>query len=100
MWGAGSYMSMEMLPDAVDYGDAPSFFACRPSRMFMISSHILRITFARKDVGPDGRERYLVSGHIDYDIEDLPLIRAEITRGLLGLDLDTALVALGFALAN
>ena len=73
---------MELLPDAIDYGDAPSFVASKVCRMFFVTRHILRITFARKDIGPDGRERYLVTGHVDYDIDDIPSMRAQISEGL------------------
>jgi hypothetical protein len=73
---------MEILPDAVDYGDAPSFIATDICRMFFVSPNIVRITFVRTDVRHDGTEERRVSGHVDCDIAQMIHMNATIRDAL------------------
>jgi hypothetical protein len=54
-------------------------------RMFMISPHILRISFVQLDMRHDGREEQRVSGHMDCDISQAPAIIALMRQGLADL---------------
>jgi hypothetical protein len=76
---------VEFLKEAADYGDAYEFTATGVRRMFMISPHILRITFVHADIRHDGVEEGRVSGHIDMDIAQAPAIFALISEGLAAL---------------
>lgn len=68
--------------NVVDYGDAPSFIATGVRRVFLISPHIVRITFVRADMRDDGSEEHLVSGHIDWDISQLRTANAIIREAI------------------
>ena len=76
---------MEILSDAVDYGDAPSFLATGIRRIFLVSPHIVRITFVRIDRSYEGEEVRRVSGHVDWDINQLRAANALIHEALMEL---------------
>jgi hypothetical protein len=77
--------NVEFIPDAADYGTAYEFTATGIRRMFMISPHILRISFVQLDMRHDGREEQRVSGHLDCDVDQLPGIIALMRQGLADL---------------
>jgi hypothetical protein len=78
-------MSVELLKDAIDYGDGPDFIATGIRRMYMISPSIVRITFVRTDVRRDGVEEQRVNGFMTCDISQLSVITASIDQGLATL---------------
>jgi hypothetical protein len=79
---------VEFLKEASDYGDAYEFTATGVRRMFMISPHIVGITFVRTDIcvtRDDSVEEQRVSGHMDCDVAQLDAIIALIRQGLAAL---------------
>jgi hypothetical protein len=77
--------NVEFIPDAVDYGTAYEFTATGVRRMFMMSPHIIRITFVQLDMRDEAREEHRVSGYMDCDIDQLPGIIALMRQGLADL---------------
>lgn len=71
---------MEFLHNAVDYGDAPFFFATGVRRAFLISPHVVRVTFVRTDRSKSGAEEQRVSGHIDWDVASIKAAKEMITE--------------------
>jgi hypothetical protein len=65
------YIIMELMQNVADYGDARSFIATGIVRIFFVSPNMIRVTFARADMRADGVIEYRVSGHIDWDVNQL-----------------------------
>ena len=73
---------MEIMQNVVDYGDAPAFFATGVSRVFLVSPHIVRITYVRADVRDDGTPEHRVSGHIDCDVSHVGAINTLLREAM------------------
>lgn len=73
---------MEILCDAVDYGDAPSFVATGVCRVFFLSRNIVRVTFCRRNLRDDGEVELRVCGHVDWDVEELRAAHAAFNENM------------------
>ena len=62
---------MELIQNVADYGDARSFIATGICRLFFISPNMVRVTFVRADMRADAIIENRISGHIDWDINQL-----------------------------
>lgn len=71
--------------NVADYGDAPTFIATGVCRLFLMSPHIIRVTFVRTDRRYDGIEEQRVSGHIDMDITQIVIMNSTILEALAKL---------------
>jgi hypothetical protein len=70
---------------ATDYGDAPGFLATGIRRVRKVSPNIVRIDFVQPDVSNEGRREHRVTGHVDFDLDQLPAILALIGHALAEL---------------
>lgn len=71
---------MEVLPNAVDYGDAPSFHATGPCRIYFTTPNMLRVVFYRRHMRDDGRMELRVSGSIDWDVAEYQAANAIFSK--------------------
>ena len=76
---------MDLMQNVADYGDAPSFFVTGVRRVFLLSPHIVRITYVRADVRDDGTPEHRVSGHIDCDVSHVGTINTLLREAMAAL---------------
>jgi hypothetical protein len=77
---------MELMQNVVEYGDARSLgVVTGVRRIFLISPHIVRITFVRADMRDDGTPEHRVSGHVDWEVDHLLAANALIRQALVQL---------------
>jgi len=88
---------MELLSDAVDYGDAPCFLATGIRRIFLVSPHIVRVTCVRLDRSHEGAKVWRVSGHVDCDIEQAQVMNALVREALERLSRKTPVMRVVYA---
>jgi hypothetical protein len=71
---------MDILANATDYGDGPSFVATGVCRAYFLSRNMIRIVFCRRHQRDDGSMELRVSGSVDWDIEEFQAAHAALGR--------------------